>query len=90
MAVFFESNPTKKAPRKRDANSGELVFVDINRLRTAIGLFDFERYRLAFFKRLVAITLDCREVYEYIATVFASDEPVTLFSVEPFHSAVFH
>jgi hypothetical protein len=44
---------------------------------------------LTFFKVLEAVTLDRREVDEDIRAAFASEETITLASVEPFDCTVY-
>jgi len=53
------------------------------RLRAFLPFDDVELHIVAFFKRFVAVQLDCRIVDEYIRPVLASDESVALGVVEP-------
>lgn len=53
------------------------------RLRALLALYDVKLYFIAFFKRLVPIQLNGGIVNEYIRSIFASDESVTLGVIEP-------
>ena len=45
---------------------------------------------LTLFKSLEAFALDSGEMYEYVISVFTSDEPITFFCVEPLNSTFVH
>lgn len=53
------------------------------RLGAFLAVYDIKLDFIAFLKRLVPIELNCRVVNEYIRSVLASDESVTLGVVEP-------
>lgn len=48
-------------------------------LWSAVALHDVEFYALAFVQRFVAVSNDCAEVYEYVATAFNFDKTEALF-----------
>lgn len=58
---------------------------NVGGLGSAFTLYDIELNRFAFFEGFESIGLDRGVVYEYIATVFALDESITFFSIEPFN-----
>src|SRR5262249_19042157 len=70
--------------------SAELDRTDCLGLRAAIALSNLEFDALAFFKRAVAVRLNCREVDEDVSTTVDRDEAVALIRVEPFDGALSH
>jgi hypothetical protein len=63
----------------------KLQFNYVSSLWTTCAFDDVEFYSLAFFQRFEAFSLDCGEVYEYVATLFRLDESIAFFCVKPFH-----
>lgn len=59
-------------------------------LRSAVALNHVELYALTFVQRLVAIALDCAEVYEYVIAAFNFDESEALLSIEPLYCSFLH
>ena len=68
---------------KAEIKSGR-NFVHIRRLRTLLALDDLEFDIIAFGKTLVALAGDAGIMNEYIRTVIATDEAVSLGVIEPF------
>jgi hypothetical protein len=62
---------------------------DVLRLKAFRALLDFKLHRLTFIQRLITFLLNCREVYEYVFSRLALDEPVTLRSIEPLYCSLF-
>jgi hypothetical protein len=59
---------------------------DVAGCRAFRAIFNGERNLLAFIKGLEAVTLDSREMYEYIfAAVVRSDKAKTFICVKPFY-----
>ena len=66
------------------SNPEELDGSHVNCSRAFLAVLDFEFNVLAFSQSFEAVTLDCREVYEYIfAAVSWSNETKTFRLVEP-------
>src|ERR1022692_1956508 len=68
----------------------ELNHSDSLGLRSAVALCNLEFDPLTFFKRPVAVRLNCREVDEDVPTTVDRDEAVALIRVEPFDGALSH
>ena len=64
-----------------------LQFHNVSSLFTTVAFDNVEFNSLAFFQSLEAFTLDCGEMNEYIAAIFAFNETITLFSIKPFNFA---
>jgi hypothetical protein len=59
---------------------------DVAGCRAFRAIFNGERNLLAFIKGLEVVTLDCREMYEYIfAAIVRSDKAKTFICVKPFY-----
>lgn len=86
----------KKRPRGKAGSFYSLTVVlllsdDVDRLKTFRSLLDIKIYCLAFCQCFEAITVDCREMYEYIfTTIGGSNKTKTLGLVEPFNSTCSH
>jgi hypothetical protein len=79
--------------RGTDASCGNthiLQFHNVSSLHTTRTLLKIESDCLTLIKGFEAFTLDSREVYKHILAVFASDEALILFSIEPLYGTFVH
>ena len=60
---------------------------NVRSLFTAVAFDYIEFNSLAFFQGFETVALDCGEMYEYVAAIFAFNETITLFSIKPFYFA---
>ena len=67
-----------------------LQFHNVSSLHTTRTLLKVESDCLTLIKGLETFTLNSREVYKDILAIFASDEAVTLFSIEPLNGTFVH
>ncbi len=67
-----------------------LLLNNVSGLRSTSALLNVISNSLTFFERLETFTLNSGEMYEYILSVFACDEAIALFSIEPLYSTLVH
>lgn len=60
---------------------------NVSRLRSFLTLSNFELYRVTLLQTLVALGCDRAVVYKDVGAIGASDKPVSLCVIEPFHGA---
>lgn len=64
-----------------------LQLYNVGSLFATVAFDNVEFNSLAFFQSLEAFALDCGEMNEYIAAIFAFNKAITLFSTKPFNFA---
>jgi hypothetical protein len=90
MAVAFWSLFRLLCHRFLSSCSLKLDCFYIQCLQTLRSLLDIEFHSIALVKRLVAVSNNCFEVYEYIFRILAGDESETLCCIKPLDCSCFH
>jgi hypothetical protein len=78
----------KYLPGMRQVFVGQMAGLynnDVFSLKALLALLYGKFYTLAFFESAEAIALNCREMHEYICSVFLGEETITFATVEPFY-----